>query len=412
MKPTLIYGFDVNTLLKAWDCELRTVDIDGIRVALVSSEKLLNEYDIYRQFMPYRDGYSGASIVLKDYWKDKLQNYKTIAEVAERLNIKGLNHLPTEVIRSHNVVESLEALGNPETLFIRPSISMRSIDAFVAQNNEHHAFAWDQFKMCYDILQRAREGHGKTDRKVVEKAFRVIGVQILSDNSFQEFPTHKGNSTLSDHKTFFMQPYTSFLSEYRIIKAAPNRYYGYEYNKAVGWEIDLQQVELKTLDALIGKTKASLVKLMFEDPAFPFCCSIDLGLTEDEMFVHEYSGEFMVSEYKPRDLDLLAKEHLRGIIKHYKENIEKVQEKPIPKKPELGQHPVGDVQIKEFDKFRDGYLVSNSDTLTKILKYDVLYFAMTYTGTVGPQDLEKHGYVSHNVQTLETHGDVGMWEKK
>ena len=323
IQPTLLYGFDVNPLIKHWNSKLHSVNIDGIRVCLLDlNSRISVQVDVCRNILPMRDMVK-SDLKIEDYWVDKLGVYSTIARVLEdekHLNSK-VTFLKALRIESKDAMDEINTLGGSKFI-LRPISGTRSIDAFIINHTEERPFRLAQFIAIYQNLHAQRKSNGAICKDVIKNAFRGIGVTLLSDTTWQDFHTSKAqlhvDSKYLDQDHFFIQPFGEFIKEYRIIKTAPDQYFGYQYSDQLrGWLEDLKQVELKTLDELLGVENANELKAIFEDSRLPFMCSIDIGINNDGIIVHEYSPEFMMTEYTPRDLNILVESHLRGVIKHY-----------------------------------------------------------------------------------------------
>lgn len=318
MIPTILYAFDTNPLIASWNKKLAFVTIDGVRFSLIDGPSLVGEVDVYRRVVPFYGSEIETQHLIEDGWTDKMGCYTTLAQVLEKeehLNSK-VTFLKPLRIESNDAIKELEQLGGNEFI-LRPNNGTRSIDAFRITHNPHEPFRLKQFMSIYANLY-AQRSNDKILKEPIIKAFEICGVRLLSNTTWQEFRTSMGTLSESHHSLranhFFLQKFETFDDEYRIIKAAPGKYFGYKYPKdRRGWEEDLHLVRMKPLSELLSFTDASELMRVFEDKLLPFMCSIDIGVTKDAITVHEYSPEFMTTEYSPFDLHTLVESHLRGI---------------------------------------------------------------------------------------------------
>lgn len=357
MIPTILYAFDKNPLIAHWNGKLRQVMIDDkIRVILIEGISQLGEVDVVRTILPFY-GKCDSKVRIHDTWSDKLDSYKRLAKILgkkENSNSK-VTFLKPLNIKSTDALAEMDELGG-ETFILRPVSGTRSIDAFIINHTKKKPFRFCQFMCIYRNLYEQRSSSNIIQKSPIVEAFRELGVRILSDNTWQEIQTSMGqlkNAHISADR-FFLQTFEDFDSEYRIIKAAPNKYFGYKYSDNRGWVEDLQLMPLDTLDKLIGKELADEFIKIFEDEEMPFMCSADIGLKGGSIVVHEFSPEFMTTEYSPYDLNKIADAHIRGVIDLYLKET-------TPTKPKV------DLKYLSDEEYLSRGVIFNEENFDKVL---------------------------------------------
>lgn len=330
MIPTILYAFDTNPLVRHWAKRLQLVNVNNptignVRVAIIEGKQML-DVDVHRTMMTYYRDDIKSTVHIEDYWCDKLDVYRTLEGVLTKHPNSKVTFLKALRLESTDAVEEMKAVGG-NVFIIRPVSGTRSIDAFKIRSTEYHPFRLRQFISIYRSLYQARQRRDY-DKGYLIRALDEIGVSIISNNTWQDFETsmHQLNGGDKDSSHFFIQSFEEFDDEYRIIKAAPGQYFGYRYRDGErGWIEDLQIAKMHPLDKLLGKEDADHIRTVFEDPSLPFTCSIDVGVNDTGLVIHEFSPEFMVTEYSPHDLNILATAHLNGIVDLY---LEKTQTSP------------------------------------------------------------------------------------
>lgn len=338
MIPTILYAFDANPLVRHWAKQLQLVNINNptigdVRVAIIEGKQML-DVDVHRTMMPYYRDDIKSTVRIEDYWCDKLGVYRILESVLTKHPNSKVTYLKALRLESTDAVEEMKAVGG-DVFIIRPVSGTRSIDAFKIWSTEDHPFRLRQFICIYRTLYQARQ-RKNYDKGYLIRALEEIGVSIISNNTWQDFETSMnqlgGGEKDSTH--FFIQSFENFDVEYRIIKAAPGQYFGYKYrNGERGWIEDLQIAKMYTLDELLGKEDADHVRTIFEDPCLPFMCSIDLGVNDTGLVIHEFSPEFMVTEYSPHDLNILTTAHLNGVIDLYLEKTRALSKVDVVESP-------------------------------------------------------------------------------
>lgn len=411
MIPTILYAFDNNPLVRHWVKKLHSVKMNHpqfgeVRLTLIEGN-VIAEVDVERCIMPYRRGEIEAPVRITDYWCDKLDCYHTMEQVLLDHPNSKVTYLKALRLESVDAVEEMKAVGG-STFIIRPVSGTRSIDAFKFRSTEEKPFRLRQFMSIYRSLYQARQSRNY-DKGFLLRGLEEIGVKVLSNNTWQDFETSmnqlSGGSKNADH--FFIQSFEEFDNEYRILKVAPGQYFGYRYRDGErGWIEDLQIVKMRTLDELLGKEDADHIRTIFDDSRLPFMCSIDLGVNDTGLVVHEFSPEFMVTEYSPHDLNILATTHLNGIIDLYRSKVQPtIVELPCADYTQLqAVKERAELSLSDEDYLRLGiYLTDENVDMHVKIKTQILL----KPSTVNYHTLMDNGYESLKVIP---HPDGGMVE--